>query len=84
MRAWRSISLGGFVAVKDAETVPLTTAAQRLGMSWERVWRRVLSGALEGEKVGRSWRVSRESLDRAIAQQDSASGHSRGGTNGGT
>jgi hypothetical protein len=47
------------------ESVPITVAAQRLGMSWERVWRRVLNGDLHGEKVGNRWLVSTASLDAA-------------------
>ena len=67
----------------EVEEVPLSIASHQLKVSWAVAWRRLLRGELNGRKVGGSWRVTRESLDRAIAQQGSAPGDSRGGTNGG-
>lgn len=44
--------------------VPLADAALRLGVSWDRAWRFLLVGRLEGRKVGRRWLVSAESVER--------------------
>jgi hypothetical protein len=53
--------------------IPLTTAAMRLGKSWERTWRMVLNGELVGEKQNGRWLVSEESVERLAV----ASGKSR-------
>jgi hypothetical protein len=42
--------------------VPLTEAAQKLGISWQRAWRLVLTGRLTGRKIGGRWFVTTESL----------------------
>lgn len=44
------------------KTVPLVSAASRLGVSWARAWRLVLIGELEGVKVGGRWFVSEQSI----------------------
>lgn len=44
--------------------VPLVDAALRLGVSWDRAWRLLLTGRLEGRKDGRRWVVSAESVER--------------------
>ena len=42
--------------------VELTMAAQRLGISWERARRAVLTGSLEGVKEDGRWYVTVESV----------------------
>jgi hypothetical protein len=49
-------------------TVPLAEAAQQLGISWERAWRHVLTGELEGEKRDGRWRVTTSSV-RALKRR---------------
>jgi hypothetical protein len=44
--------------------IDITEAARRLGFSWHRAWRAVLTGRLKGRRVGRSWRVDPESVRR--------------------
>ena len=46
--------------------IPLTCAAQRLGISWHRAWRLVLTGTLEGRKVRGRWVVGRNSVARCL------------------
>jgi hypothetical protein len=45
----------------------LTDAASRLGMSYGRVLRLVLVGDLEGGKADGHWCVSRDALERLLA-----------------
>jgi hypothetical protein len=52
--------------VKKSKTIPLALAAQRLGVSWTRAWRLVLTGQLEGSKIGGRWVVSAASIERAV------------------
>ena len=40
----------------------LSDAAQRLGISWARAWRLVLTGELEGRKRQGRWYVSERTL----------------------
>ncbi len=40
------------------EMISLADAARRLSMSWERAWRALLNGALEGEKRDGRWFVT--------------------------
>jgi len=49
------------------EMIPLADAAKRLSISWERAWRLVLRGRLEGQRAGRAWMVSTASVDRVAA-----------------
>lgn len=61
--------------------ITLSDAAQRLGMSWERTWRLVLTGALVGQKHDGKWTVSQASVDRFETVRratDSNDGGSRG------
>jgi hypothetical protein len=44
--------------------IPLSEAALRLGLSWERAWRLVLTGVLVGQKREGKWTVSQASIDR--------------------
>ncbi len=49
----------------DTETVPLSSAAMELGISYERAKRLLLIGELSGsQEDGRWWRVSAESVER--------------------
>ena len=50
-------------ATTKTESVPLSITAHRLGVSWERAWRLVLSGALRGQKIQGRWMVEISSLD---------------------
>lgn len=47
-----------------ATMIPLSDAAQRLSISWERAWRALLNGRLEGEKQNGRWQVSTVSVRR--------------------
>lgn len=40
------------------DLMSLPQAAQRLGQSWERTWRMMLSGRIAGEKRGGRWFVN--------------------------
>lgn len=44
--------------------IPLTDAAKRLSISWERAWRALLNGHLEGEKRNGRWYVTPCSVRR--------------------
>ena len=46
------------------EWMPLADAAQRLGVSWERAWRLLLSGSIAGEKRSGRWWVKTADVDR--------------------
>jgi len=49
----------------DTETIPLSSAALALGLSYEKTKRLVLIGELRGsQEDGRWWRVSSESVER--------------------
>lgn len=52
---------------KDDVHVPLAEAAQRLGMSWQRAWRLVLTGELEGIRQQGRWLVGEASIRRQLA-----------------
>jgi hypothetical protein len=44
------------------DMISLTEAAKRLSISWERAWRALLSGNLEGEKRHGRWYVTARSV----------------------
>ncbi len=44
------------------DMISLADAARRLSMSWDRTWRALLSGKLEGEKRGGRWYVTVQSV----------------------
>jgi len=44
--------------------LPLTQAAQQLGLSWEATWRRMLRRELTGVKHGGRWMVRRADVRR--------------------
>ena len=46
------------------DNIPLTDAAKRLSISWERAWRALLNGHLEGEKRDGRWYVTLCSVRR--------------------
>jgi hypothetical protein len=48
--------------------VPLSVAAHRLGVSWAAAWKLVLTGDLDGERVGGRWVVSSASVDAYLAR----------------
>ena len=58
--------------------ISLTDAAKRLSLSWERAWRALLSGNLEGEKRDGRWYVTECSV-RRYKQSLSAATLSPGG-----
>ncbi len=47
-----------------ANNIPLPDAAKRLSISWERAWRALLKGHLEGEKRDGRWYVTLCSVTR--------------------
>lgn len=53
---------------EDLPLVPLSLAAQRLGVSWASAWRLVLTGRLTGRKVRGRWMLTESSLSRVSAQ----------------
>lgn len=56
-----------------ADELPLSAAAQRLGVSWQRAWRMVLTGELVGRQVAGRWLVDEASIDRCGKQLERAS-----------
>lgn len=61
------------VEPSKTDRLTLIEAAQLLGMTQDSVRRRILQGHLEGgQELGRWWYVSRESVDRYLAQQKAA------------
>ena len=44
--------------------MPLAVAALRLGLSWQRAWRLVLTGEIEGRKHGGRWLVKALSVEQ--------------------
>lgn len=57
--------------------IALSDAAQRLGLSWERAWRLLLSGALTGRKDGGRWLVSVSSVEHYLGLSDNRSATAR-------
>lgn len=53
----------------ERRVIPLTEAAQRIGISWERAWRLLLQGVLRGEKRSGRWFVSESTVMVQIARQ---------------
>ena len=49
------------------EEIALAEAAQQLGISWQRAWRLVLTGELEGRQRNGRWLVRVESVARRRA-----------------
>ena len=52
---------------KTGSWIPLPEAAQKLGVSWERAWRSLLRGELQGQKLDGRWYVTEASLEAAKA-----------------
>jgi len=52
--------------VENSSEVSLTEAAHQLGISWERAWRLVLTGQLEGKKERGKWVIHADSLRELI------------------
>lgn len=48
----------------ENKEIPLTDAAHQLGLPWERAWRALLTGRLEGQKRGSRWYVTASSVER--------------------
>ncbi len=46
------------------DNIPLPDAAKRLSISWERAWRALLNGHLDGEKSNGRWYVTLCSVRR--------------------
>lgn len=57
-----------------ATMIPLSDAAQRLSMSWERAWRALLAGRLKGKKRNGRWQVSTASVERLAAERKRVGG----------
>lgn len=47
----------------DAAKIPLVDAALELGVSYQHAHRLMLTKRLDGERKGRGWQVTRESVD---------------------
>ncbi len=54
----------------EIHELPLPVAALRLGISWERAWRRLLEGRLQGRKVKGRWLVTAESVERELKREE--------------
>ena len=52
------------------DNIPLTDAAKELSISWERAWRALLNGQLEGEKTNGRWHVTLCSVRRYGSKDD--------------
>jgi excisionase family DNA binding protein len=50
----------------DDEVLTVEAAADWLGYGAEKTRRLIRTGEVRGEKVGRSWRVSRQELERYL------------------
>ena len=59
------------IAVDLKDLVPLALAAQRIGISRERLLRRVIAGKMEGVQVAGRWLVAVATLER-LEQQKAA------------
>jgi len=46
--------------------IPLVVACQRLGVSWDKAWRLMLTGGLRGEKLGGRWYIDPRSVDECL------------------
>ena len=46
----------------ELPTIPLSEAAHRMGVSWERAWRLMLQRQLAGTKTNGRWYVTEESI----------------------
>lgn len=57
----------------EREEIGLAEAAQRLGISWQRAWRLVLTGELHGNQRGGRWFVRTDS----IAQREALTANDR-------
>ena len=53
-----------------AKMIPLTDAAQQLKQSWDRTWRAMLQGHLEGEKLNGHWYVTAASVKRWAIERE--------------
>ena len=60
------------MATHKTEFVSLPEAAQRLGQSWERTWRQLLRGTLDGQKRDGRWFVERVSLEELARERERA------------
>jgi hypothetical protein len=49
---------------KTDDEMSLAAAAQQLGISWQRAWRLVLTGELDGRQRGGRWFVRSDSVAR--------------------
>lgn len=58
----------------QSEALSLPAAAKRLGVSWPRAWRMVLTGALRAEFVGGRWRVDGADVTRVLEERTRDSG----------
>lgn len=50
------------MSTAQQDEIGLAEAAQRLGISWQRAWRLVLTGALDGHQRDGRWYVHVESV----------------------
>ena len=53
--------------------ITLSDAAQRLGISWARAWRLLLTGELEGRKSQGRWYVSERTLANVVERKSATS-----------
>ncbi len=49
--------------------IPLVVACLRLGVSWDKAWRLMLTGELRGEKVSGRWYIDPRSVDECLRRR---------------
>jgi hypothetical protein len=56
----------------DGSEITLPAAARRLGQSWPRTWRQVLTGELEGRQdTNGKWLVREASVEQLLRERES-------------
>ena len=60
--------------MRKEEQITLPEAARRLSISWERAWRALLKGELQGEKHEGRWYVDAASVAAYALRRDSNNG----------
>jgi hypothetical protein len=62
----------------DANEIPLSQAARRLGLSWAAAWRLVLERELDAhQRPNGRWFVQKDSVDAYVSRQSLKSSHGR-------
>ncbi len=65
------------MTAKEIKSVPLSRAAQVLGLAWPKAWALVHTGELQAEQIGGRWYVNADSLVSAKAARSSGTGRTK-------